>query len=42
MLSRWARAAASISADGARFEEIEAAARAHRLNTLHAYLAHQN
>lgn len=27
---------------GARFEEIEAAARAHRLNTLHAYLNHQN
>ena len=26
--------------DGARFEEIEAAARAHRLNTLHAYLEH--
>ena len=26
--------------DGARFEEIEAAARAHRLNTLRAYLEH--
>ena len=27
---------------GAPFAEIEAAARAHRLNTLHAYLNHQN